>query len=46
MLDLFSYFTAGLKRSQSLVSEDFSTAPEAAGKIHTDFEKGFITEVV
>ena len=42
MLDLFSYFTAGPKEVRAWSVKTGSTAPEAAGKIHTDFEKGFI----
>tara|TARA_B100000965_G_scaffold118862_1_gene98048 strand:+ start:2234 stop:3322 length:1089 start_codon:yes stop_codon:yes gene_type:complete len=42
MLDLFSYFTAGPKEVRAWSVKTGSTAPEAAGKIHTDFERGFI----
>lgn len=47
LLDLKTYFTAGVKEVRAWTYEDGSTAPQAAGKIHTDFEKGFIrAEVV
>ena len=42
MLNLFSYFTAGPKEVRAWSVKKGSTAPQAAGKIHTDFEKGFI----
>ena len=42
MLNLFSYFTAGPKEVRAWSIKTGSTAPQAAGKIHTDFEKGFI----
>ena len=42
MLDLFSYFTAGPKEVRAWSIKRNSTAPQAAGKIHTDFERGFI----
>ena len=42
MLNLFSYFTAGPKEVRAWSVKTGSTAPQAAGKIHTDFEKGFI----
>ena len=42
MLNLFSYFTAGPKEVRAWSLKKGSTAPEAAGKIHTDFQKGFI----
>ena len=42
MLDLFSYFTAGPKEVRAWSIKQNSTAPQAAGKIHTDFERGFI----
>ena len=42
MLDLFSYFTAGPKEVRAWSVKRNSTAPQAAGKIHTDFERGFI----
>ena len=42
MLNLFSYFTAGPKEVRAWAVRNGSTAPEAAGKIHTDFQKGFI----
>jgi GTP-binding protein YchF len=42
ILGLNSYFTAGEKEARAWAFEKGSTAPEAAGKIHTDFQKGFI----
>ncbi|OUW80811.1 MAG: redox-regulated ATPase YchF [Gammaproteobacteria bacterium TMED219] len=42
MLNLFSYFTAGPKEVRAWAIQKGSSAPEAAGKIHTDFQKGFI----
>ena len=42
-----SYFTAGPKEVRAWTIPIGATAPNAAGKIHTDFEKGFIrAEVV
>ncbi|MDA9636227.1 redox-regulated ATPase YchF [SAR86 cluster bacterium] len=41
-LGLRTYFTAGEKEVRSWVIRDGFTAPQAAGVIHTDFEKGFI----
>lgn len=47
LLDLQTYFTAGVKEVRAWTFATNSTAPQAAGKIHTDFEKGFIrAEVV
>nr|WP_136249714.1 redox-regulated ATPase YchF [Ningiella ruwaisensis] len=42
LLTLKTYFTAGPKEVRAWTFPDGSTAPQAAGKIHTDFEKGFI----
>ena len=42
LLDLQTYFTAGVKEVRAWTIPVGSTAPQAAGKIHTDFEKGFI----
>lgn len=42
LLDLQTYFTAGVKEVRAWTFPTGSTAPQAAGKIHTDFEKGFI----
>ena len=36
------YFTAGEKEIRAWTVKKGATAPEAAGVIHTDFEKGFI----
>ena len=41
-LGLQSYFTAGEKEVRAWTVKSGATAPEAAGVIHTDFEKGFI----
>mgnify|MGYP001289960690 FL=1 len=42
MLNLLTYFTAGQKEVRAWTVIQGSTAPQAAGVIHTDFEKGFI----
>ena len=42
MLEQITYFTAGKHEVRAWEIRKGSTAPEAAGKIHTDFEKGFI----
>jgi ribosome-binding ATPase len=42
LLGLRSYFTAGEKEIRAWTIPNGATAPEAAGVIHTDFEKGFI----
>ncbi|MCV6599017.1 MAG: redox-regulated ATPase YchF [Alphaproteobacteria bacterium] len=42
LLDLITYFTAGVKETRAWTVVKGSTAPQAAGVIHTDFEKGFI----
>ena len=41
-LDLISYFTAGVKEVRAWTIGRGWTAPQAAGVIHTDFERGFI----
>ncbi len=41
-LNLITYFTAGEQETRAWTIENGTTAPKAAGKIHTDFEKGFI----
>ena len=41
-LNLITYFTAGEQETRAWTIELGTTAPQAAGKIHTDFEKGFI----
>ena len=47
LLHLHTYFTAGVKEVRAWTIPVGATAPQAAGKIHTDFEKGFIrAEVV
>ena len=46
-LGLQSYLTAGPKEARAWTIPKGATAPEAAGVIHTDFQKGFIkAEVV
>lgn len=45
-LGLQSYLTAGPKEIRAWTIEKGATAPEAAGVIHTDFEKGFIAAQV
>ena len=42
MLNFHTYFTAGQKEVRAWTLLQGSTAPQAAGVIHTDFEKGFI----
>ncbi len=42
LLDLQTYFTAGVKEVRAWTIAVGSSAPQAAGVIHTDFEKGFI----
>lgn len=42
LLNLITYFTAGEKEVRAWTVKVGSTAPQAAGVIHTDFEKGFI----
>ncbi|UZR30150.1 redox-regulated ATPase YchF [Methylococcus mesophilus] len=42
LLNLFTYFTAGVKEVRAWTIPAGATAPQAAGVIHTDFEKGFI----
>ncbi len=47
LLGLISYLTAGEKETRAWTIQKGTKAPQAAGKIHTDFEKGFIrAEVV
>jgi len=47
LLGLHTYFTAGEKEVRAWTIPVGASAPKAAGKIHTDFEKGFIrAEVV
>ena len=42
ILNLITYFTCGPKETRAWTIKEQTTAPKAAGKIHTDFEKGFI----
>lgn len=41
-LGLITYFTVGPKETRAWTVKDGATAPQAAGVIHTDFQKGFI----
>lgn len=45
-LGLQSYLTAGQKETRAWTIKQGSTAPQAAGVIHTDFEKGFIAAAI
>jgi GTP-binding protein YchF len=42
LLDLLTFFTAGEKEVRAWTVTNGATAPNAAGRIHTDFERGFI----
>jgi GTP-binding protein YchF len=42
LLELLTFFTAGEKEVRAWTVTDGATAPNAAGRIHTDFERGFI----
>jgi len=42
LLGLQTYFTAGVKEVRAWTVKQGATAPQAAGVIHTDFERGFI----
>ena len=47
LLELCTYFTAGVKEVRAWTFKKGSKAPQAAGVIHSDFERGFIrTEVI
>ncbi|MDE6636063.1 MAG: DUF933 domain-containing protein, partial [Lachnospiraceae bacterium] len=47
LLGLISYITSGEPETRAWTIEKGTKAPQAAGKIHTDFERGFIrAEVV
>ena len=47
MLGLISFLTAGEDECRAWTIKEGTKAPQAAGKIHTDFERGFIkAEVV
>ena len=46
LLDLITFFTAGDKEVRAWTLKKGLTAPKAAGKIHSDFEKGFIRSEV
>lgn len=42
LLNLYTYFTAGVKEVRAWTIPNGATAPQSAGVIHTDFERGFI----
>lgn len=42
LLDLLTFFTVGPKEARAWTARNGATAPQAAGVIHTDFERGFI----
>ena len=42
LLDLITFFTAGPKEARAWTVRRGATAPEAAGVIHTDFQRGFV----
>lgn len=42
LLDLLTFFTAGKREVRAWTVKAGSTAPQAAGRIHTDFQRGFI----
>jgi ribosome-binding ATPase len=42
LLNLYTYFTAGVQEVRAWTIHQGWKAPQAAGVIHTDFEKGFI----
>jgi GTP-binding protein YchF len=42
LLDLITFFTVGPKETRAWTVRRHARAPEAAGQIHTDFERGFI----
>ena len=42
LLHLITFFTAGPKEARAWTVEKGARAPQAAGEIHTDFERGFI----
>ena len=42
LLGLLTYFTVGPKEARAWTVHQGATAPQAAGVIHTDFERGFI----
>ncbi|MBU1092231.1 DUF933 domain-containing protein, partial [Patescibacteria group bacterium] len=42
LLDLLTFFTAGVQETRAWTVKQGAKAPEAAGAIHTDFQRGFI----
>jgi len=46
LLDLITYFTTGEKETRAWTIKKGTKAPQAAGEIHSDFERGFIAAEV
>ncbi|HEX6015532.1 MAG TPA: redox-regulated ATPase YchF [Geminicoccaceae bacterium] len=46
LLDLLTFFTVGPKEARAWTAHRGATAPQAAGVVHTDFERGFIAAEV
>ncbi len=46
LLNLITYFTAGEKEARAWTIKEGTKAPQAAGEIHSDFERGFIAAEV
>ena len=46
LLNLITYFTAGEKEARAWTIKKGTKAPQAAGEIHSDFERGFIAAEV
>ena len=46
LLNLITFFTTGPKETRAWTVPEGTSAPQAAGKIHTDFERGFIAAEV
>jgi len=46
LLNLITFFTTGPKETRAWTVQEGTKAPQAAGKIHTDFERGFIAAEV
>ena len=44
LLNLINYFTCGPKETKAWTIQNNTLAPQAAGKIHTDFEKGLLEQ--
>jgi ribosome-binding ATPase YchF (GTP1/OBG family) len=43
LLDLLTFFTANRRETRAWTVKKGTTAPRAAGRVHTDFERGFIS---